>query len=80
MGEDSMKPRVCYNCGAPWKPRCEYCGTEYECDPPHDHGYTSNLALQMQAMNQSQLANAQAAGLGAAFSSGLFGALTGIKF
>jgi predicted amidophosphoribosyltransferase len=73
-----VRPKQCWNCGAPWKPKCDYCGTVYECDPPHDPFYLTVAQAQRQAMSQSQLAQVQ----GALYLSGpgLLGALTGIKF
>jgi hypothetical protein len=76
-----MKPRVCYNCGAPWKPKCDYCGTEYECDPPHDPTYLTMAQAQQQVQELSSL-QLQSPGfaIDAAWRYGLLGALTGIKF
>jgi hypothetical protein len=59
-----MKPPVCYNCGAPWKPNCEYCGTEYQVPPafiPEIELARQQLsALAMQSLYDTQLArNAQ---------------------
>jgi hypothetical protein len=73
-----MKPPVCYNCGAPWKPKCEYCGTEYGQPafvatlPVHNPEYMS--LAQMQA---ASLSAQKSRSLEQAFGIGLLGSILG---